>query len=141
MQQLRPGTNWSGEMDTVETMGTIITNNKKQPNPNELPPSCTWLEIVFRSVRRRPSSWHKHLKRPQQEKQPCRLSTTEERARSPGGISVLNHVIGVWENQHWDQLHSNWKTIYTHCKYCLVMDNTQQEGYVTEKILYGLLGG
>ena len=84
-QQLRPETNWSREMDTVETTGTIIPNNKKQPNPNELPPSCTWLKIAFRSGRRRPSSWLTHSKRPQQQQQPYCLSTMEECARSPGG--------------------------------------------------------
>ena len=31
----------------------------------------------------------------------------------PGGISVPNHVLGGWGNQHRDQLRSNWKTIYT----------------------------
>ena len=59
----------------------------------------------------------------------------------PGGIFAPNHVLRVWENQHRDQLRSNWKNIYIHYKYCLVMENTQQEGYVTEKLLYGLLGG
>ena len=39
------------------------------------------------------------------------------------------------------QFHSNYKTIYTRYKYCLVMENTKKDGYVTEKLLHALLGG
>lgn len=39
------------------------------------------------------------------------------------------------------QFHSNYKTIYTRYKYCLVMENTRKDGYVTEKLLHALLGG
>ena len=96
-QQLRPGTNWSGAMNTVATTVTIIPNNKKQPNPDVFPTSCTWLEIAFRSGRRRPSSWHKHSKLTQQQQQSCRLSTTEERSRSPGGYLSRTTSLGGGE--------------------------------------------
>ena len=35
----------------------------------------------------------------------------------------------------------NYQTLYTEYKYCLVMENTYQPGYVTEKLIQALLGG
>jgi hypothetical protein len=58
-----------------------------------------------------------------------------------GGIPVPSHVLDGWENSDRSRFQSNYKTIYTRYKYCLVMENIAQEGYVTEKLIHALLGG
>jgi len=40
-----------------------------------------------------------------------------------------------------DNFSKNHETVLTRYKYCLVMENTKLSGYITEKLLYGLLGG
>ena len=64
----------------------------------------------------------------------------------PGGIPVPSTVMtntngAVWRNGNREQFHSNYETIYTRYKYCLVMENTNTKGYATEKLLHALLGG
>ena len=53
------------------------------------------------------------------------------RCSVPGGIPVPTE-------RSWQ---SNYKTIFTRYKYCLVMENTNSAGYVTEKLMLALLGG
>lgn len=59
--------------------------------------------------------------------------------RVQGGIPVP--PLEGWKNNDRNTFPSNYETIYTRYKYCLVMENTKMDGYVTEKLLHGLLGG
>lgn len=61
--------------------------------------------------------------------------------RVEGGIPVPSTVLEGWENSDRSQFQSNYETIYTRYKYCLVVENTVKEGYVTEKLMHALLGG
>jgi len=58
-----------------------------------------------------------------------------------GGIPVPPAIREGWENKERSQFKSNYKTIYPRYKYCLVMENTKTDGYVTEKLLHALLAG
>ena len=58
-----------------------------------------------------------------------------------GGMPVPPDILEGWENEKRNSFRSNYKTIYTRYKYCLVMENTKKDGYVTEKLVHGLLGG
>jgi len=58
-----------------------------------------------------------------------------------GGVPVPPDILEGWENENRNSFHSNYKTIYTRYKYCLVMENTKKDGYVTEKLVHALLGG
>ena len=61
-----------------------------------------------------------------------------------GGIPVPPNTVagGDWTNGARGELHSNYATIYTRYKYCLVLENTpDQPGYLTEKLMHALLGG
>jgi len=59
----------------------------------------------------------------------------------PGSIPVPPGVTNGFENGNREQFHFNYKTVFTRYKYCLVMENTKSDGYITEKLLHGLLGG
>jgi hypothetical protein len=61
--------------------------------------------------------------------------------RVRGGIPVPSGVLEGWENRDRSKFRNNYETIYTRYKYCLVMENTQTDGYVTEKLMHALLGG
>jgi len=56
-----------------------------------------------------------------------------------GGIAVP--PLEGWQNKDRNTFRSNYETIYTRYKYCLVMENTKKDGYVTEKLMHALLGG
>ena len=58
-----------------------------------------------------------------------------------GGIPVPPNVLEGWKNEERSKFQYNYKTIYTRYKYCLVMENTKKDGYVTEKLINALLGG
>jgi hypothetical protein len=56
----------------------------------------------------------------------CKVSTSNGKK-----VSLSNSRTSHWEN---------WKA-YSDYKYCLTMENTLKEGYITEKILLGFMGG
>jgi Glycosyltransferase family 10 (fucosyltransferase) C-term len=56
----------------------------------------------------------------------CTVSTSNGKR-----VSLSNSRTSHWEN---------WKA-YSDYKYCLTMENTLKEGYITEKILLGFMGG
>lgn len=58
-----------------------------------------------------------------------------------GGIPVPPAIREKWENKKRSQFESNYKTIYTRYKYCLVMENRKKDGYITEKLVHALLAG
>jgi len=61
--------------------------------------------------------------------------------RVRGGIPVPPSVLEGWENRDRSRFRTNYETIYTRYKYCLVMENTHKDGYLTEKLMHALLGG
>lgn len=61
--------------------------------------------------------------------------------RVKGAIPLPPDAMEGFQDIDRSQFHSNYKTVFTRYKYCLVMENTKKDGYVTEKLLHALLGG
>ena len=73
----------------------------------------------------------------------------------PNGIPVPSIITDQYKNKNNNKkannnkedvlgrnnFRQNYQTLYTEYKYCLVMENTYQPGYVTEKLIQALLGG